>query len=111
MKKNGLEWSVFGVGLILVGLLAGYLVREALTGPGLKAELRVRLGGPEKAGDVYRTRVTVENVGDESTRAIKVKIDDADLDLDYVPRRSTREGFVFTKEPPTKGEAVSWQAP
>lgn len=111
MKKNALEWTVFGVGLLLVVALAAVLVVEAFQGPGTKADLRVRLEAPEKIPGGYRTHVTVENRGDEPTMAVRVKVDDADLDLDYVPRRSTRKGYVVTEKPPKEGKAVSWQVP
>lgn len=111
MKKNALEWTVFALGLALIVALAVYLAQEAIGGRGAKAELKVELGKPEKVEGGYQTRVRVENVGDEATMAVQVKVDDADLDLDYVPRRSVREGFVVTEKPPKEGRAVSWQAP
>ena len=111
MRKNALEWTVFALGLALVVALVGFLAQRALGGRGAKAELRVTLGEPEKIAGGYRTRVRVENVGDEATMAVHVRVGDADLDLDYVPRRSVREGFVVTEKPPEDGRAVSWQAP
>ena len=111
MRKNALEWTVFGLGLIVIVGLVGYLSWAAVTPHDRPAELRVELGKPERLKKGYRTRVTVRNVGDETAMSVKVKVGDADLDLDYVPRQSEREGYVFTEQPPTEGQAISSQIP
>ncbi len=111
MRKNPLEWSVFGLGLVLLVVLVGYLGRLAATSGKEEATFRVRLGTPTPVEGGYRTRVTVQNESGPTTRAVKVQVEDAELDLDYVPRHSTREGFVLTEKPPKTGRVSSWQAP
>ncbi len=111
MKKNGLEWTVFALGLALVVVLVGYLIREALGGAGGEARFRVRLGESVKVEGGYQTRVTVENVGDKATMAVHVEVEDVELDFDYVPRHSVREGVAVTEKPPKEGRVVGWQEP
>ena len=111
MKKNGLEWSVFGAGLALILALVAYLALQAAGGAKGEARFRVRLGRPERVEGGYQTRATVENLGDETAMGVKVEVGDADFDLDYVPRRSEREGVVVTEEKPQEGRVVSWQSP
>lgn len=111
MKKNPLEWSVFGVGLALLVALVGYLAVLSTGAEEEKAAFRVQLGQPEPVQGGYRTPVTVHNVSGATTRAVKVKVGDADLDFDYVPRHSNRKGFAVTEKPPKEGAVTSWQAP
>lgn len=111
MKKNILEWSVFGLGLLLVAGLIGYLGFLAFSGGHDLPELRVGLGKPERLKQGYRTKLTVENVGDETAIGVKVASGEDEIDFDYVPRHSTREGYLFTDVPPKEAHAVSAQSP
>ncbi|RYG30406.1 hypothetical protein EON81_24990, partial [bacterium] len=61
MKKNGLEWSVFGISLAIVGSVIGFVIRDCAVDRGLPPILRVRLDEPEQAGDAWRVPFTVTN--------------------------------------------------
>ena len=53
LDKNALEWTVFGVGLILVMATSVYLVREAATRGSRPPELVVDLGMPRQVAEGF----------------------------------------------------------
>lgn len=117
MKKNGLEWSVFGVSSLLILAALGGLVRDMFLDRGQPPSLSIEAGPAIRAGDGWRVPFVVRNTGDISAEAVKLEAEageqKASADVDYVPRGSERAGaFVFTEEPTSvKANVAGYQEP
>lgn len=115
LDKNALEWTVFGVGLVLVVATLGYLVREAFTTGSSPPELVVRLGAPQPVEEGFQVPVTVVNRGDRTAEGVSVTItldakagrEEAVLTIAFLPHQSRRQGWVtFRADPRTGGLRV-----
>jgi uncharacterized protein (TIGR02588 family) len=104
LEKNWLEWCVFGAGSVLVLVTIGYLVYEEVTNPERPAVMEVRVGPAESRSGEFAVPVTVVNRGDEGAEAVLVEVHlqkrggdtkRAELQIQLLPGRSTREGYVF----------------
>ncbi|RYG41432.1 hypothetical protein EON79_20790 [bacterium] len=109
MKKNTIEWTVFGLSLTLVLAAFAALGRDYAIDKSRPPTFEVRLETPEAVGSGWRVPFTVRNSGDTTAEMVKVEARSADrqeasADLDYVPRGAERTGaFNFERRP----EAVS----
>jgi uncharacterized protein (TIGR02588 family) len=108
VEKNWLEWVVFGVGLLLVAATLGFLVYDGATAGDAPADIEVRLGEPRRAGQGFLVPVTVSNRGGETAEGVTVEVtleggaeaERGELTVAFLPRGSTREGWVsFSKDP------------
>lgn len=113
--KNWLEWSVFAVGLLCIGLVIGYLVREAVSQSGTPAHIVVRLGEAEQRGGRRYVPVTLVNSGGDAAEGVQVEVvlergdrivERARLLFDLVPRDASREGWVVFDSAATPGERI-----
>jgi len=112
-SKNWLEWLVFGLGLILCGGVAGFLIYEMATAsPGESPHLEVTLGSPRAKGTHFEVPVTVRNRGDETAEGLTVEVrltkgeraENSSFELPYVPPHSTRHGMVLFETDPVGAE-------
>ena len=112
LEKNGLEWTVFALGLVLVLATLGYLIREVVTTGSRPPELVVSLGAPRSVTRGFQVPVTVVNRGDEVAEGVSVTItlatkterEEAVLNLTFVPHQSKREGWVTFRGDPGTGD-------
>lgn len=125
VEKNWLEWLVFGTGLVLILLVTGYLAYDAVTLGNEPPVIGVELGTVEPRGETYIIPVTLHNQGDETAENIVVEvtlmngdqeIETAEVSIDFLPRQSTRSGWVtFTTDPATvddvSPQVLGYQAP
>lgn len=121
LQKNGLEWTVFVLSLVLVLGTLGFLAYDAVTQGHDAARLEVRLGPMRetgaKAARLYVVPVTVSNKGDRTAEGVLVEvaieknkreIERAEVEIAYVPRRSQAEAHVvFSRNPRNTGELKS----
>lgn len=110
-EKNPLEWGVFVAGLALSLGTMGILAWDAATNGDKPPVLSVVLGSARAVGSGYEVPVTVRNTGGETAEAVRVEVVGTDgrraeLEFEFVPRGSSREGTVFIPNDPTR-EAVS----
>jgi uncharacterized protein (TIGR02588 family) len=112
VEKNWLEWSVFGVGLVLVLATLGYLVRESLVSNDGPPEVVVRLGAPRASESGYLVPVEIVNTGRETAEDVRVPVllalpdggrEEAELGIAFLPRGSTRNGWVTFRSDPSRG--------
>jgi len=111
LEKNALEWTVFGLGLLLLMATLGYLVREAFTTGSRPPELVVHLGAPRQVMESFQVPVTVVNRGDRVAEAVSVTItlaakaerEEAVLSIAFLPHHSRREGWVTFRGDPKDG--------
>jgi uncharacterized protein (TIGR02588 family) len=123
-QKNWLEWVVFAVGLVLVAGTLAYLVYAGATTGSEPPSLEVRLGTPEQRTHNFIVPVTVINHGDKTAGGIKIEVvletegqekARGELDIPFLPRRATREGWVaFEQDPRTaqlKARVLGYEEP
>ena len=110
--KNWLEWTVFGVGLVLVLATLGFLIRESLAASGGPPEVVARLGSPRASAGGFMVPVEVANVGKGTAEDVKVTVvlelprserEEAELDIAFLPRDSRRDGWVTFRSDPAGG--------
>jgi uncharacterized protein (TIGR02588 family) len=114
-QKNWLEWSVFAVSLLLVAGVIAYLAYDAATLGHTPPSMEVRLGAPEQRASAYAIPVSVTNQGDQTAEGVVVEVvlergeqqEQAQFELAFVPRRSTRQGWVTFRTDPRSADQVS----
>lgn len=123
LDKNVLEWTVFGVSLVLVLATFGYLVRESLTAVDGPPEVVVRLGEPRTGAGGHMVQVTAENRGGETAEDVRIAVrlqagedeEEAVLVVPYLPRGARRSGWVTFRADPGAGTlrvaGVAYQVP
>jgi uncharacterized protein (TIGR02588 family) len=124
VAKNPLEWSVFGVSLVLVVATFGYLVREAITARESPPDVVVALGKPVSGSDGIMVPVSVTNRGGRTAEDVRIGVtlergnarpEESVLLMPYLPRESTREGWVIFRGDPRTGtlrvSGVGFQTP
>lgn len=113
VSKNWLEWTVFGISLVLVVATLGFLVRETIVESGGPPDVVVRLGAPRPARSGYLVPVEIGNAGGSTAEDVKVSIfldlpggrrEEAELDIAFLPKDSKREGWVTFREDPRRGK-------
>lgn len=123
-KKNWLEWVVFALGLIFVSVTLGYLIYAGSTMGHEAPSIEVRLGTPERQQFNFLVPVTVINHGDETAEGVRIEVvlensgalrERAELDVAFLPRHATREGWVTFEQDPgaaqLKARVLGYQRP
>ena len=114
-QKNWLEWSVFAVSLLLVVGVFAYLVYDAATLGDRPPSIEVQLGAPEQRADAYAVPVSVTNQGDQTAEGVIVEVvlergaeqEQAQFEIAFVPRGSTRNGWVTFQTDPRSADQVT----
>lgn len=109
VKKNWLEWVVFTVSLILVTGTLAFLIWDGATKSEEPPFVVVELGPTIQESGRYIIPVTLRNEGGQAAKAVTVEVvlmsggqelETAEIQVDYLPRSSTRKGrVVFTEDP------------
>lgn len=123
-QKNWFEWIVFAVSLILVSYTLGYLIYAGASMGREPPSIEVRLGNPEQRQFNFVVPVKVINHGDETAEGVRIEVvmetggqekARAELDVAFLPRHATREGWVtFEQDPRTaqlKARVLGYQKP
>jgi uncharacterized protein (TIGR02588 family) len=124
LEKNWFEWIVFAIGLALVLATLGYLAYDAATITDTPPSIEVRLGEPQQRSHNFIVPVTLVNRGDQTAEGVVVEVvlenngvetERAEFAVAFVPRRSTREGWVtFQTDPRTaqlKARVLGYEKP
>ena len=124
VQKNWLEWIVFAFGLILVSYTLGHLIFAGASMGREPPSIEVRLGTPEQRQFNFVVPVKVINHGDETAEAVRIEVvmeaggeekARGELDVAFMPRHATREGWVtFEQDPRTaqlKARVLGYQKP
>jgi uncharacterized protein (TIGR02588 family) len=123
-NKNAVEWSVFVASVVVVAAAVGYLgytaVREKKTPP----DLHITAFDPQATHSGHRVEVEVRNTGDQTAEQVRVEvalhrdekeIERAELDIVFVPRKSSRRGWVTFRNDPrgctVTTRAMSYETP
>lgn len=117
VEKNWLEWVVFGVGLVLVVCVVGYLVYDGATMRGTPPDIEVTLGAPERRGEEFLVPVSATNRGDQTAEGVQIEVvletaataaggepERGEFGIAFLPRRATRRGWVSFSTDPAAGQ-------
>ena len=121
LQKNVLEWSVFAISLLLVSATLFYLGREVLNAHEAPPHIALKLGEPralQNSGSPPSFIVSVEasNKGWQTAEGVHIEVEmrrgneepqTADFEIAFLPRNSSREGWVAFKGKP---ENIKWSA-
>jgi len=124
VQKNWLEWIVFAAGLILVSYTLGHLIFAGASMGSEPPSIEVRLGTPEQRQFNFAVPVQVINHGDETAEGVRIEVvmeaggeekERGELDLAFLPRHATREGWVTFHQDPRaaqlKARVLGYQKP
>lgn len=104
--KNLLEWTVFGISMVLVTSALAYLIVAALRVEDGPPEMRAEAGKPESKDGWLRIPVIVRNEGQKVAANVEVRVcigsgeakREAGFTLDFVPRGGSRNGAVSFRD-------------
>lgn len=124
VEKNRLEWTVFGVALILVLATFGYLISEAVRTDDTPPDVTVTLGRPEPGSGGFMVPVEAANSGGQPAEDLRISVrletpggaaEESVLLFPYLPRESKRQGWVTFRTDPSTGtlrvSGVGFQSP
>ncbi|HEY9782840.1 MAG TPA: hypothetical protein V6D09_22205 [Leptolyngbyaceae cyanobacterium] len=115
LEKNWLEWLVFTASLILVLSTLGYLVYDGATFGEAPPSIEFQLGQPQQRSNRFVVPVSVTNRGDETAQGVHIEVtlesggkeqENADFEIAFLPRHSTRKGWVTFKTDPRSAEQM-----
>ncbi len=116
LEKNWLEWIVFAVSLVLVLSTLGYLVYDRATFGDAPPSMEFQLGTPQPRLNHFLVPVSVTNRGDESAEGVHIEVvllsggkeqESGEFEIAFLPRHSTREGWVTFKTDPRTVEQMT----
>ena len=116
MKKNWLEWIVFGIGLLLTLALVGYLIYSAVTYKAGTPDITVSYKHDPAERSPCRYLVTVKNHGGETAETVMVKAIlyksgekyiENHIEFAFVPKHSERTGWVVFQEQAGPSDSIS----
>lgn len=103
------EWIAAAIGLVVVLATLACLAWLAIDERDGTVQPVVHVGAIERQGDRHHVRLQVENVGAAGAAALRVKarlrrgdsvVEEAEVEFDHVPARSSRKAGVFFHEDP-----------
>ncbi len=115
LEKNWLEWLVFAASLVLVLSTLGYLVYDGATFGEAPPSIEFQLGQPQPRSNRFVVPVSVTNRGDETAQGVHIEVtlesggkeqENADFEIAFLPRHSTRKGWVTFKTDPRSVEQM-----
>lgn len=115
LEKNWLEWLVFAASLVLVLSTLGYLVYDGATFGEAPPSIEFQLGQPQQRSNRFVVPVSVTNRGDETAQGVHIEVtlesggkeqENADFEIAFLPRHSTRKGWVTFKTDPRSAEQM-----
>jgi uncharacterized protein (TIGR02588 family) len=113
--KNWLEWTVFGLSLLLVLAVLGYLGYKVYHHSETPPEIRAQVWASPSKHTPNRYQVLVENIGGTSAEEVRVEVsirrggqelEKGELHVAFVPQESKREGWVVFENVPSPTDSV-----
>lgn len=115
LEKNWLEWIVFAISLVLVVSMLGYLVYDGAVLGDAPPTIEFQLGTPQSRSSRFLVPVSVTNRGDETAESVHIEVvlesggqeqESAEFEIAFLPRHSTREGWVTFQTDPRSVEEM-----
>jgi uncharacterized protein (TIGR02588 family) len=115
MKKNLLEWSVFGASFLLILALLGYLALKSFTYKDSPPDLKVATQPEPGRQDQNIYRLELRNYGDQAAENIQVEValvvqgqelETAQALFPLAPHESTMKAWVTFRSPRDSSQQV-----
>ena len=112
VEKNWLEWSVFAASAALIAAVIGFLIYESATIGNAPPDIHVEVGTPEPRSGHFAVPVTATNKGDHTAEGVHIEVvlrgagkeeETGDFEIQFLPRRGSREAWVTFKSDPRNG--------
>lgn len=111
MKKNTLEWTVFGLSLALIAGFVILLVHEHVEGDSRPPSIAVNTGDAVQTAGGYAVPVDVRNDGDTTAEDVQVEgsltweggSERGEALLSFVPYRAQRRAWIAFSHDPRDG--------
>ncbi len=111
VKKNWLEWTVFGFSALLIAAVLIFLVLQSRQVDDSPPDIRIEIGTPEPRGDQFAVPLRVRNAGDHTAENVQLRVtlnssegpEEAEVNLQFLPRRGQREAWVMFQNDPARG--------
>lgn len=113
MKKNLLEWVVFGLSALLILSLLGYLGVKAFTYKDTPPDLKVKLVPETDSQNRNIYRIELVNHGEQTAENVSVEVtlqqngkevDKAETLFPLAPKESVQKAWVTFREPRQQGQ-------
>ncbi|MER2997528.1 hypothetical protein [Pontibacter populi] len=114
-EKNWLEWLVFGISLLMLLAIFGYLGYQVKTYNPSDPEVMVEARHDPSAESPNRYQVTVMNKGGTTAEEVIAEFtlfsngkekETSELQIAFAPKDSKREGWVIFSVQPTASDSV-----
>ena len=110
-KKNWFEWTVFGLSAVLLVGVIGFLIYESTAIGDAPPDIHVQIGTPQPRAGYFAVPIEASNKGDHTAEGVHIEVvlrtggkeETADFDIQFLPRRGSREAWVTFKDDPAKG--------
>ncbi len=110
-KKNWFEWTVFGFSTVLLICVISFLIYESVTIGDTPPDIHVQIGTPEPRAGYFAVPVEATNKGDHTAEGVHIEVvlraggkeETADFEIQFLPRRGSREAWVTFKDDPSNG--------
>ena len=117
--KNGLEWTVFALGLAITLGVVGYMGYQVVAGSDEPADIQVTVKETTESEGFVVIPVEATNEGDRVAEAALIEVcagpeSCGELSFAYIPKGSKRSGTVGLKAPleaPITTRVVSFRKP
>jgi uncharacterized protein (TIGR02588 family) len=119
LQKNWLEWIIFIIGLILVTGTLGYLIYDAATVSESPPKIEFQIGSSQAQSEHFIVPISVTNSGDQTAEDVQIEVvletgetepERAQFQIAFLPRRSTRSGWVTFKAAPRNAKQIEARA-
>ncbi|WP_210486504.1 hypothetical protein [Rufibacter aurantiacus] len=116
MKKNPLEWFVFGASVLLIITLLGYLTVKAFHYEHTPPDLKIKILPEKDRPGQNIHRVELVNMGEQTAENVIVEIsllqqgrevDKAELRFPLAPKESVQEAWITFKTPKQADQKMS----
>lgn len=112
MKKNTLEWTVFGISLVLIVGVVILLVHEHFAGGDRPPSIAAHAGEAVATAGGYAVPIDVRNDGDTTAEDVHVEgeltwaggIERGEAVLSFIPYRSQRRAWIAFSHDPRNGK-------
>ncbi|GAB3200039.1 uncharacterized protein (TIGR02588 family) [Pontibacter aydingkolensis] len=114
-KKNWLEWTVFGISLLLVLAILGYLGYQTYTRKPSTPDLIVQSWPDPTNNSPNRYHIQLKNKGGTTAETVIIElalmkggkeVEKAQLQIDFAPQESKREGWVGFRSNPGEADTL-----
>ena len=111
VQKNWVEWTVFAFSAVLIVSVIGFLVYENAAIGDAPPDIQVQIGTPEPRTGYFAVPVEVMNKGDHTAEGVHIEVvlkgageeETGDFEIQFLPRRGSREAWVTFKSDPRNG--------